>query len=260
MVAHPSKHGHVTATRRVQQPIKNDSPIKERGGHIYRPNIRDDPTHHNIDKIDTLLLGTSSALKPKQMNEYTLRTASDGSLICDVFWDQTAHVGSVAVDGKEVGSEGPQAEHRETAAGNVNSEGTKLKHPKHPIAAAENASAEGPKAERLQFTGSGPDVPVEIAADRAKNNPMHKNAAPGLQDSFSRFLHKEVSRVVPGLPGYREDWARCVLAGQMLDCFLKQKKAFAFLAGWSRTQGGYVVPKGCYFAGQTNICEMGVGT
>ncbi|KAJ7473664.1 hypothetical protein B0H11DRAFT_2430116 [Mycena galericulata] len=223
--------------------IKNDSPIKERGGRIYRPNIRDDPTHHHIGKIDALLSGTSSALKPKQMNEYTLRTAGDGSLICDVFWDQTAQVGSVAVDGKEVGSEGIQVEYHETAAKNVNSEGTKLEHLEYPIAAADSARSEGPRAEPLQFTGSGSDIPVEIAADRAKHNPMHKNATPELQDNFRRFLHKEVSRAVPGLPEYGEDWARCVLAGQMLDRFLKQKSAFAFLAGWSRTQGGYIVPK-----------------
>ncbi|KAJ7451203.1 hypothetical protein B0H11DRAFT_2246410 [Mycena galericulata] len=156
-----------------------------------------------------------SELIPAAIKNDSPIKAGDGSLICDVFWDQTAPVGSVAVDGKQVGSEGPQAEYREIAADT----NLKLEQPEH-LTAADSARSEGPGAERLQFTGSGTDIPVEIAADRAKNNPMHKNAAPELQDNFRCFLHKE-----------------------MLDRFLKQKKAFAFLAGWSRTQGGYVVPK-----------------
>ncbi|KAJ6505037.1 hypothetical protein C8R45DRAFT_971684, partial [Mycena sanguinolenta] len=49
--------------------FQNDSPIKDRGGRIYRPDIRGQG-HNHIGKIDTILEG--------DLNTYTLRTASSG--------------------------------------------------------------------------------------------------------------------------------------------------------------------------------------
>jgi hypothetical protein len=97
---------------------------------------------------------------------------------------------------------------------------------------------------RLKFTGAGTDIPVDIAADRAKHDPMHTKANPGLRDEFSKFIHASVKAAVPGIPEYGEDWTRCVFAGQMLDRYLMQEAAFKFLGAWSRTQGGYMVPHG----------------
>ncbi|KAJ7697811.1 hypothetical protein B0H17DRAFT_1130092 [Mycena rosella] len=45
--------------------MKNNSPIKERGGRLYRPNIRSSPGHHHLGKIEALLAGESSALSAR---------------------------------------------------------------------------------------------------------------------------------------------------------------------------------------------------
>ncbi|KAJ7501646.1 hypothetical protein B0H11DRAFT_2224523 [Mycena galericulata] len=200
--------------------ISNDSPIKERGGRLYRPNIRDEPGHHHLGKIEALMTGTSTALKPQQMNEYALRTSDDGLLICDIFWDRSAQ-----------------------AVGGVPSSAT------HPIIPddTKNDGLEIPddvKPKPLKFTGAGTDVPLEIASDRAMNNPMHKNATPGLRGDFARFIHETVRAEVPDIPEYGADWPRCVFAGQLLDRKLHQDAIFTVLGKWGRTRGGYLVPKG----------------
>jgi hypothetical protein len=100
--------------------IQNDSPIKgscdsnpilclideislERSRRFYRPNIRDDPQHHHLGKIDALLDGSASALKVNAMNEYTLGTSDDATSECDIFWDQlTGSAITGQSDGHEV--------------------------------------------------------------------------------------------------------------------------------------------------------------
>ncbi|KAJ7753667.1 hypothetical protein DFH07DRAFT_774064 [Mycena maculata] len=57
--------------------------------------------------------------------------------------------------------------------------------------------------ECLKFTGAGLDIPVDIAADCVKHDPMHNKAIPGLRNEFSKKLpsnsladgavHKEVT-------------------------------------------------------------------
>ncbi|KAF7333342.1 hypothetical protein MVEN_02349500 [Mycena venus] len=190
--------------------IHNDSPIKERSGRMYRSNIRNDPQHHHIGKIDALLAGTASALRSNQMNEYTLRS-SDGSLFCDIWWEQPL---------EDTGSAVPGAV-----------------EPKLPAV---------PK-----FTGAASDVPLDIANSRAANDPMHKNADPALRTTFAEWVHGVIKAAIPDIPGWKESWVRCTFAGQMLDRHLKQEAVFEFLADskWSGTRGGYVVPKGLTYAG-----------
>ncbi|KAJ6528961.1 hypothetical protein B0H19DRAFT_1083303 [Mycena capillaripes] len=176
--------------------IKNDSPIKERGGRMYRPNIRDDPGHHHIGKIEALLAGTSSALTPRSMNEYSLRASNDESYHCDLFWDAP------------------------------------------PVAAS------GPEIERLVFTGQGSDIPLNIAANRAMNDPFHVDAAPGLLQSFKRFVHTQIQAAVPDIPDFEEPWASCTFAGKMLDRYLLQEDVFAFLKTNKGVRAkGYMVPR-----------------
>lgn len=64
----------------------------DRGGRLYRRNIRGDAGDHHLGQIEALLAGTANALKPPLMNEYTLRSIDDGSLFCDLFWDPPAEV------------------------------------------------------------------------------------------------------------------------------------------------------------------------
>ncbi|KAF8157550.1 hypothetical protein K438DRAFT_1777196 [Mycena galopus ATCC 62051] len=67
--------------------IQNDSPIKELGGRVYRPNIRNESTHHHIGRIDSLLTSSSHALLTRQMNEYALQPSAAGGFVYDVFWE-----------------------------------------------------------------------------------------------------------------------------------------------------------------------------
>ncbi|KAJ7688939.1 hypothetical protein B0H14DRAFT_3051652 [Mycena olivaceomarginata] len=179
--------------------IQNDSPIKERGGRLYRSNIRDEPTApHHLGKIDTLLAKSSNALLTRQMKEYNLVPLSDGSFVCDVFWEQPSITRA---------PQAPQATHPEGIQ-----------------------TITGP----LQFTGTGSDVPLDIANSRAQFSPLHEHALPGLRAEFVDFLHADQGH----------DWGRCKYAGESLDRYLLQQAAFDFFAGWGRTAGGFAVPRG----------------
>ncbi|KAJ6623890.1 hypothetical protein B0H10DRAFT_2213264 [Mycena sp. CBHHK59/15] len=69
--------------------IQNDSPIKVREGRVYRPNIRGEPAHHHLGKIDALLAGKARALGVDAVNEYNLCSYDSDTLVCDLFWHQS---------------------------------------------------------------------------------------------------------------------------------------------------------------------------
>ncbi|KAJ7774302.1 hypothetical protein DFH07DRAFT_952549 [Mycena maculata] len=96
---------------------------------------------------------------------------------------------------------------------------------------------------RLEFTRTSTDLLAKIGVDRVKHNPMHKDAAPGLRDEFTAFVHVTVQEAVPNIPDFREDWPQYTYAGQWLDRHLGTEGAFKFLSAWGHTQGGYIVPK-----------------
>ncbi|KAJ7614263.1 hypothetical protein DFH06DRAFT_1344216 [Mycena polygramma] len=203
--------------------IQNDSPIKERGGRLYRRDVRpNEPGYHQLGKIDALLAGTSSALGPKIVNEYTLRTSNEDLFVCDLYWD-----------GLSGPATGPEAQTAAVVEEKVDG-----------LKSVVDAGAEIHKP--VAFTGAGSDVPLNIANDRALNNPMHLNAAPGLRTNFAGFVHGKVQGAVPDIPDFGEEWARCTYAGQMLDRHLLQEAVMDFLTEgkWSRTNGGFVVPRG----------------
>ncbi|KAJ6595104.1 hypothetical protein DFH09DRAFT_1413021 [Mycena vulgaris] len=204
--------------------IQNDSPMKERSGRLYRPNIRDDPQHHHLGKINALLDGSASALKVNAMNEYTLRTSDEATFECDIFWDQLTG-GAIAsqTEGHEGHTENPKEHERAGAAG--------LKDEK----------MDGPKV----FTGAGSDIPLDIANDRAAHDPMHKNTSAAQRERFAQFVHGKIQEAVPGIPDFQEEWARCNYAWQMLDRHLLQEAAMKFMDDqkWSLTHGGFRVPR-----------------
>jgi hypothetical protein len=98
--------------------------------------------------------------------------------------------------------------------------------------------------ERLEFTGAGSDVPLDIANNRAMRNPFHPNAPSELRERFAVFLHQQIKEAVDGIPDYKLEWARCSFAGQMRERYMLQRAVFEFLTGWGRTGGGFTVPKG----------------
>jgi hypothetical protein len=92
----------------------------ERGGQIYRSNVRGEAGHHHIGKIDAILAGKyrtcprprkndsnlagqCRSLKIDDINDYTLRTSPGGGVFCDVFWDQS----SQAIGGEITGTLSP---------------------------------------------------------------------------------------------------------------------------------------------------------
>jgi hypothetical protein len=60
-----------------------------RGGRLYRPNIRGEPAHHHLGRIDALLVGEARALGVGAVNEYKLSSFDSDTLVCDLFWDQS---------------------------------------------------------------------------------------------------------------------------------------------------------------------------
>ncbi|KAJ7919940.1 hypothetical protein B0H13DRAFT_2427629 [Mycena leptocephala] len=209
-----SKKYSALLSKLIPAVIKNDSPIKERNGRLYWPNIRDDPQHHHLGKIDALLDGSASALKVNAMNEYTLRTSDEGTFECDIFWDQLTG-GAIA--------------------GQTNSHGGHAENPVGDI-------RDGPKV----FSGAGSDIPLDIANDRAAHDPMHPNASAAQRQRFAQFIHGKVKEAVPDIPDFGEEWARCNFAGQMLDRHLAQEAVMKFMEDqkWSLTHGGFRVPRG----------------
>ncbi|KAK7059936.1 hypothetical protein R3P38DRAFT_3303631 [Favolaschia claudopus] len=66
--------------------VDNDSPIKARGGRLYRPNFRPDQAGHlQLGTVEAVVNGNSKPLQP--LDEYVLHHAHDGFFVCDLFWD-----------------------------------------------------------------------------------------------------------------------------------------------------------------------------
>ncbi|KAJ7113352.1 hypothetical protein C8R43DRAFT_1039992 [Mycena crocata] len=228
--------------------IKNDSPIKELGGRMYRPNIGTDSAHHHLGKVEALLAGTSSALGASRLDEYTLQPAGDGSFLSDLFWDQKS--GNV-ISADSANNPFLVADDTTLPAQANNQAGlpplTNRVSP--PTATGVAPNSVQPVNIGPQFTGAGTDIPLAIANTRAQQNPMHRDAAPGLLDNFARYLHGLVRAEVTDIPEYGIDWARCNFAGQMRERHVKQEKCFEFFEPWSRAAGGYTVPQGFQYAG-----------
>ncbi|KAJ6535275.1 hypothetical protein DFH09DRAFT_1284049 [Mycena vulgaris] len=153
--------------------IQNDSPIKERSGRLYRPNIRDDPQHHHLGKIDALLDGSASALKVNAMNEYTLRTSDEATFECDIFWDQLT------------GGAKPTAMSCASCSDSIRAQGhteNPKEHKRAEAAGLKDEKMDGPKV----FTGAGSDIPLDIVNDRAAHDPMHRNVSAAQRERFAQ--------------------------------------------------------------------------
>ncbi|KAJ7258648.1 hypothetical protein C8J57DRAFT_1234242 [Mycena rebaudengoi] len=103
-----------------------------------------------------------------------------------------------------------------------------------PVGASVNPA---PKA-RLQFTGEGTDIPLAIATDRARNNPRHKLADPGVHEKFIEFLrdHAEAAVDIP------TSFPHAKTIKDVLDRYMVQVAVVDVFKPWQPTSGGYVVP------------------
>ncbi|KAK7002137.1 hypothetical protein R3P38DRAFT_3326656 [Favolaschia claudopus] len=128
--------------------FQNASPIKERGGRIYRPNFRGAAAPLHIGKVEAIAEGTAKPLQLQVVDSYTLRH-TNGDLFCDVFVDNTERVAA-----------GNSTE--DAALGGALSNDGPAEVP-HPI--------EQPP----EFTGAGSDIPLQIARARAANNTVSHN-------------------------------------------------------------------------------------
>ncbi|KAJ6613066.1 hypothetical protein B0H10DRAFT_2049882 [Mycena sp. CBHHK59/15] len=199
-------------SRLIPAAIHNDTPIKDRGGRLYRPNIRGEPAHHHLGRIDALLAGEARTLAVGAINEYTLAADDGDTLVCNLFWDQSSQAigeagGATAVPGVE--QQGPQNVHSLEGISGINPP---------PVA-----------HERLRFTGAGTDIPLAIATDRAMHNPTHRLAAPRVHASFVDFLRARMVEVAPSI---------------ILQRIQIQEKVLAHFTPWSKPSGGYIVPAG----------------
>ncbi|KAF7342663.1 hypothetical protein MSAN_02023700 [Mycena sanguinolenta] len=195
-------------SRLVPAAVEQDSPIKDRGGRLYRTNIRDDSTQHlHIGTIDAVVAGTSRALQPAVINEYVMHDTG-GGLTCDLFWDEgagdsgagaaTNSFNSLNSNGSVAGADAnntPQIENN-TVGQNIDI----------------GPLREDTPATMLQLPT---DKPLDVARNRAARDPMHRDAPSELRAEFARDLHKRVKTHVPSLPDFQEEWPRCTFAGQM---------------------------------------------
>ncbi|KAJ6612962.1 hypothetical protein B0H10DRAFT_2436679 [Mycena sp. CBHHK59/15] len=101
-----------------------------------------------------------------------------------------------------------------------------------------------PDDQRPKFTGSGSDIPLVIATDRALHNPTGRLAAPGVRDTFLRFLHSVFTAAIDDTPSFGKEWPRAKHAGLLLDRHLFEEKVLEMFTAWSRPIGGFVVPQG----------------
>ncbi|KAF8142982.1 hypothetical protein K438DRAFT_1784160 [Mycena galopus ATCC 62051] len=170
--ANDSKKTYTTRlTKLIPAAIKNDSPVKEWDGHLYRPNVRNDPGHHYMGGIDTILMSNSTALSPLLMNEYTLCRLGDSVLPVFHFdlslqSNTDTNINAKSKDGKPVG---------------------------HKVRCHNISGSDNDKSKSLQFTGEGTDVPLPIASNCISCNLTHPKAAPGLKESqlLDRKLKQE---------------------------------------------------------------------
>ncbi|KAJ6484127.1 hypothetical protein C8R45DRAFT_931575 [Mycena sanguinolenta] len=77
------------------------------------------------------------------------------------------------------------------------------------------------------------DKPLDVARNRATQDPMHRDAPPELRADFARDLHKRMKSAVPSLPDFEEEWPRCMFAGQMRARFQNQQAASSPLVALS---------------------------
>ncbi|KAJ6602492.1 hypothetical protein DFH09DRAFT_1301512 [Mycena vulgaris] len=94
--------------------------------------------------------------------------------------------------------------------------------------------------DRLMFTGEGSNKPLDIATDRAKHQPKHKLALPGITGTFLDWLrtraHEEGKVTIPASRPHAS------LVGDIFDRYLTQIALVEFYRPWLRSQNGYIVP------------------
>ncbi|KAJ6597836.1 hypothetical protein B0H10DRAFT_2325590 [Mycena sp. CBHHK59/15] len=181
-----------------------------------------------LGKIDAIFLGEFRALNIGEVDQYTLRTSAGGSLFCDVFWDQSAQ----AVGGANASISAPVA--ADTAAATHQAS----------VGCIFGVLTLTFIEMRLQFMGSGSDVPLAIATDRAMHIPTGRIAAPGVRDACILFLHGVIKATIVDIPPFGQNWPRANYAGMMLDRLFMQEKVFELFTAWNRPTGGYTVHAG----------------
>ncbi|KAK7015963.1 hypothetical protein R3P38DRAFT_2994763 [Favolaschia claudopus] len=194
--------------------LKNDSPIKNRGGRLYRSNIHGDAPHHHVGTIAALADGGWST--STHVDEYALRY-SKGLYQCDVFWDAPPEA---SAEGEKIGEI------------NIGSKGSK---------------------EHLKFTGSGRSTLPRIAPKAIlciKKRPQVTHSLAEVRTAFAKFVHGAISEKVEDLPAFKVEWERCTFAGQLLDRHLRHVAIFSFLREekWKRGKG-WAVPLGREYEG-----------
>ncbi|KAJ7245526.1 hypothetical protein C8J57DRAFT_1242128 [Mycena rebaudengoi] len=214
--------------------VKFDSPIKAHGGAIFRPPIRAGGSQLRLGKIQDICAGKSNALQVSLVDKYELNTASDGLLSCDFFLDRELTTAEGSPDASKDNS--TTTGDTFTAPAASDSAATPAAVDDSAVPAPVGASVNPAPKARLQFTGEGTDIPLAIATDRARNNPRHKLADPGVHEKFIEFLrdHAEAAVDIPtSFPHAKtiKD-VRYMVQVAVVDVFKP----------WQPTSGGYVVP------------------
>ncbi|KAJ6477755.1 hypothetical protein C8R45DRAFT_1216629 [Mycena sanguinolenta] len=223
-------------SRLIPAAVEQDSPIKDRGGRLYRPNIRDDSTQHlHIGTIDAVVAGTSQALRPTAVNDYVMHDAGAG-LACDLFWDEGTGDGGIGA----VANSLTLNNNKDSVAGADANDMLQIEN----SSVGSNMTITPLREEKPVTTLQLPtDKPLDVARNRAAQDPMHRDAPPELRAEFACDLHKRVKGEVPSLPDFGEEWPRCMFAGQMRARFQNQQAAFKYFEPFGGSLGAYALPR-----------------
>ncbi|KAK7021477.1 hypothetical protein R3P38DRAFT_2629046 [Favolaschia claudopus] len=241
--------------------VDNDSPIKARGGRLYRPNFRPDQGGHiQLGTVEAVVNGTSKPLQPRLVDEYVLHHAHDGFFVCDLFWDNHSPSNDPNVlMTHPANANGPVVcnhcygctdlyllkDDFDPNAGGPDRRGGEMPKDVDKFV-PEFAKTEFIKPEAsalLTFTGKLEDIPLAIARDRASNDPMHSTAPSELRELFKQSLHAQLKVAVPGIPNLGAEWVRCKYAGQMRQRNAMQRAVFKHLEPLGGALGAYTMPR-----------------
>ncbi|KZP06771.1 hypothetical protein FIBSPDRAFT_966172 [Athelia psychrophila] len=88
----------VSLSQLLPAAIQNDSPMKARGGRLYRKGLNSGSAHVPLGSIDSLVEGRSSALSFARVNQYKLNVNETGEYVCDIFWEGPVASGEMVAE------------------------------------------------------------------------------------------------------------------------------------------------------------------
>ncbi|CAK5278146.1 unnamed protein product [Mycena citricolor] len=213
-------------TSLLPEALKNDSPLKARGGRFFRPAPDHGPLPIHLGSVDAISRGAAPGIKVQIVDQYQLR--QEGDLFnCDIFWSPASGEPLLAAASRVVDAE------TDHMGGNGD--------PGCPPALLNIPAGDLPPNAPV-FTGTLSDGPKHIADTHTSVDPFVANADPRLRPEFEAWLYALVKLTVPNIPDRGDEWKKCKTAADLLERYKVQSAIFAALSGMQAGTTAYRVP------------------